>query len=151
MSWCSLNKTRRQRDLLRVTHENQAILKRIQSKEPHYNHLHWVSNSPSISVHPPHTPYCWLMKHIHITIMGACVFVCVCVGLPQLDQWKVNKGYMVNISKYPHTWMQEKKVCMCIIQYTHCAYGPLMYLYRHSAVTAIHLFPLRSRQVIRRD
>ena len=38
----SLNRTRRQRDLLRVTHENQAILKRIQSKEPEYNHLQWL-------------------------------------------------------------------------------------------------------------
>lgn len=69
----SLNKTKRQRELLRVTHENQvmsfvknennltdkflllrinkesfhhknfqAILKRISSKEPHYNHLQWV-------------------------------------------------------------------------------------------------------------
>lgn len=28
--------------MLRVTHENQAILKRIQSKEPHYNHMQWV-------------------------------------------------------------------------------------------------------------
>lgn len=37
----SLNKTKRQRELLRVTHENQAILKRITSKEPHYNHLQW--------------------------------------------------------------------------------------------------------------
>merc|ERR1712159_427951 len=37
----SLNKTKRQRDLLRVTHENQAILKRISSKEPYYNHLVW--------------------------------------------------------------------------------------------------------------
>ncbi|EDO45251.1 predicted protein [Nematostella vectensis] len=37
----SLNKTKRQRELLRVTHENQAILKRIASKEPHYNHLQW--------------------------------------------------------------------------------------------------------------
>merc|ERR1712222_11243 len=37
----SLNKTKRQRDLLRVTHENQAILKRISSKEPHYNHDIW--------------------------------------------------------------------------------------------------------------
>ncbi|CAB3992275.1 carboxypeptidase E-like [Paramuricea clavata] len=37
----SLNKTLRQRELLRVTHENQAILKRITSKEPHYNHLQW--------------------------------------------------------------------------------------------------------------
>lgn len=37
----SLNKTKRQRELLRVTHENQAILKRITSKEPHLNHLNW--------------------------------------------------------------------------------------------------------------
>jgi len=37
----SLNKVRRQRDLLRVTHENQAILKRISSKEPIYNHHVW--------------------------------------------------------------------------------------------------------------
>jgi len=37
----SLNKTKRQRELLRVTHENQAILKRITSKEPHFNHMHW--------------------------------------------------------------------------------------------------------------
>jgi len=37
----SLNKTKRQRELLRITHENQAILKRILSKEPHYNHRQW--------------------------------------------------------------------------------------------------------------
>ncbi|XP_046853606.1 uncharacterized protein CFAP97D2-like [Xenia sp. Carnegie-2017] len=37
----SLNKTKRQRELLRLTHENQAILKRLTSKEPHYNHLQW--------------------------------------------------------------------------------------------------------------
>ncbi|XP_013385747.1 uncharacterized protein C17orf105 homolog [Lingula anatina] len=37
----SLNKTKRQRELLRITHENQAILKRISLKEPHYNHLQW--------------------------------------------------------------------------------------------------------------
>lgn len=37
----SLNTTRRQRELLRVTHENQAILKRLSSKEPYYRHLEW--------------------------------------------------------------------------------------------------------------
>ncbi|CAC5381327.1 unnamed protein product [Mytilus coruscus] len=37
----SLNKTKRQRELLRITHENLAILKRITAKEPHYNHLRW--------------------------------------------------------------------------------------------------------------
>merc|ERR1712222_33898 len=40
----SLNKSRRQRELLRVTHENQAILKRIISKEPHY--IQNISNYP---------------------------------------------------------------------------------------------------------
>ena len=38
----SLNKTKRQRELLRITHENQAILKRIMSKEPHYHHRQWL-------------------------------------------------------------------------------------------------------------
>ncbi|XP_077978084.1 uncharacterized protein CFAP97D2-like [Glandiceps talaboti] len=37
----SLNKTKRQRELLIITHENQAILKRIVPKEPHYNHIKW--------------------------------------------------------------------------------------------------------------
>eukprot|EP00058_Branchiostoma_floridae_P023509 XP_002608999.1 hypothetical protein BRAFLDRAFT_124007 [Branchiostoma floridae] len=37
----SLNKTKRQREILRITHENHAILKRISSKEPTYNHLQW--------------------------------------------------------------------------------------------------------------
>ena len=37
----SLNKTKRQREILRVTHENQAILRRILSKEANYNHLQW--------------------------------------------------------------------------------------------------------------
>ncbi|XP_033751288.1 uncharacterized protein CFAP97D1-like [Pecten maximus] len=37
----SLNKTKRQRELLRITHENLAILKRLTSKEPHYNHNRW--------------------------------------------------------------------------------------------------------------
>ncbi|KAJ8042747.1 hypothetical protein HOLleu_09592 [Holothuria leucospilota] len=37
----SLNKTKRQRELLRVTHENQAIMRRILSKEANYNHVEW--------------------------------------------------------------------------------------------------------------
>lgn len=37
----SLNKQFRQRELLRITHENQAILQRLLYKEPHYNHLKW--------------------------------------------------------------------------------------------------------------
>lgn len=57
----SLNKTKRQRELLRVTHENQAILKRISSKEPHYNHLQWEDDwqinegyMDNISKYPKH-------------------------------------------------------------------------------------------------
>ncbi|XP_065828309.1 sperm axonemal maintenance protein CFAP97D1-like [Oscarella lobularis] len=60
----SLNKTKRQRELLFITHENRAILKRIKSREPHYNHVEW------------------------------------------LQQWRVNQGYMIQISKYQH---QAKK------------------------------------------
>ncbi|EDV21223.1 uncharacterized protein TRIADDRAFT_60218 [Trichoplax adhaerens] len=37
----SLNKIKRQRDMLRVTSENQQILKRISAKEPHYKHQAW--------------------------------------------------------------------------------------------------------------
>eukprot|EP01135_Chromosphaera_perkinsii_P001016 Nk52_evm30s156 gene=Nk52_evmTU30s156 len=37
----SLNATRRQRELLRITHENQAILRRLKAKAPHYNHQQW--------------------------------------------------------------------------------------------------------------
>ncbi|XP_072033412.1 sperm axonemal maintenance protein CFAP97D1-like [Amphiura filiformis] len=61
----SLNKTKRQREILRVTHENQAILRRILSKEANYNHLQW--------------------EH----------------------EWRLNKQYMKNISKYPLSseWM----------------------------------------------
>lgn len=40
----SLNKSRRKRDLARITAENQAILKRIQLKEPNYNHLEWAQD-----------------------------------------------------------------------------------------------------------
>ncbi|XP_033127038.1 uncharacterized protein CFAP97D1-like [Anneissia japonica] len=37
----SLNKEKRQRELLRVTRENQEILRRILAREPEYNHLKW--------------------------------------------------------------------------------------------------------------
>ncbi|XP_077866445.1 sperm axonemal maintenance protein CFAP97D1-like [Saccoglossus kowalevskii] len=37
----SLNREKRQRELLRVTRENQEILKRIMAREPEYNHLKW--------------------------------------------------------------------------------------------------------------
>ncbi|XP_022095336.1 uncharacterized protein C17orf105 homolog [Acanthaster planci] len=37
----SLNKEKRQRELLRVTRENQEILKRILAREPEYNHRRW--------------------------------------------------------------------------------------------------------------
>ncbi|EDQ87244.1 uncharacterized protein MONBRDRAFT_38031 [Monosiga brevicollis MX1] len=37
----SLNKAKREQDLLRITHENQAILKRISSKAPHYDRHKW--------------------------------------------------------------------------------------------------------------
>eukprot|EP01063_Lacrimia_lanifica_P015746 TRINITY_DN22411_c0_g1_i1.p1 TRINITY_DN22411_c0_g1~~TRINITY_DN22411_c0_g1_i1.p1 ORF type:complete len:269 (+),score=117.24 TRINITY_DN22411_c0_g1_i1:84-890(+) len=37
----SLNKEARQRELLRITEENQKLLKRIHSRQPTYNHLSW--------------------------------------------------------------------------------------------------------------
>lgn len=37
----SLNREKRQRELLRVTRENQEILKRILAREPELNHLQW--------------------------------------------------------------------------------------------------------------
>eukprot|EP00961_Rhodomonas_salina_P018589 250223-Rhodomonas_salina.4 len=37
----SLNKEFRKRELMRITEENMQILRRIQSKEPHYSHLEW--------------------------------------------------------------------------------------------------------------
>ncbi|XP_046854134.1 uncharacterized protein DDB_G0286299-like [Xenia sp. Carnegie-2017] len=37
----SLNRTKRQQELLRVTHENQAILKRVLAQKPVYNHGKW--------------------------------------------------------------------------------------------------------------
>ncbi|PIK46532.1 hypothetical protein BSL78_16596 [Apostichopus japonicus] len=37
----SLNKEKRRRELIRVTQENQEILKRILAREPEYNHLEW--------------------------------------------------------------------------------------------------------------
>jgi len=56
----SLNRVRRKRDLTRITQENQAILKRIQLKDPHYNHLEWAqSRKENVKymrqhcVHPP--------------------------------------------------------------------------------------------------
>jgi len=37
----SLNKEARKRELTKITEENRNILKRIQHKEPYYNHLDW--------------------------------------------------------------------------------------------------------------
>jgi len=37
----SLNKDHRRAELIRITHENQAILKRIQKAQPVYNHVEW--------------------------------------------------------------------------------------------------------------
>merc|ERR1719473_788186 len=39
----SLNKEARRRELLRITADNQAILQRIQKRQPFYNHMEWES------------------------------------------------------------------------------------------------------------
>lgn len=38
----SLNKEYRKKELMRITEENQQILRRIQHKEPHYSHETWT-------------------------------------------------------------------------------------------------------------
>jgi hypothetical protein len=37
----SMNKETRKRELMRVTQENQQLLRRIQQRQPTYNHLKW--------------------------------------------------------------------------------------------------------------
>ena len=37
----SLNKVKRRQELSRITQENHALLKRIQERQPTYNHLQW--------------------------------------------------------------------------------------------------------------
>jgi E3 ubiquitin-protein ligase TRIP12 len=56
----SLNRQQRLRELLRITRENQQILKRITSSRPRYNHLQWerdwhanVQLMDQISAFPP--------------------------------------------------------------------------------------------------
>jgi len=56
----SLNRSKRKKDLMRITQENQAILQRIQLKEPFYNHLEWAQSRKENKkymrqhcVHPP--------------------------------------------------------------------------------------------------
>jgi E3 ubiquitin-protein ligase TRIP12 len=40
----SLNRTKRQQELLRIAHENQAILKRISAKQPVYDRESWKND-----------------------------------------------------------------------------------------------------------
>jgi len=40
----SLNRDARKKELLRITKENQTILKRIQQAQPVYNHIEWEGN-----------------------------------------------------------------------------------------------------------
>merc|ERR1719352_1988174 len=37
----SLNRDHRKKELLRITRENQMLLKRIQQAQPNYNHIQW--------------------------------------------------------------------------------------------------------------
>ncbi|XP_060083461.1 sperm axonemal maintenance protein CFAP97D1-like [Ylistrum balloti] len=62
----SLNKTKRQRELLRITHENLAILKRLTSKEPHYNHNRWNHEwkmNQQYMMNISKFPHIWRDKH----------------------------------------------------------------------------------------
>ena len=40
----SLNNEHRKRELMRITAENKAILKRIEARQPVYNHLKWEND-----------------------------------------------------------------------------------------------------------
>jgi len=40
-----LNRDKRRRELVRITSENQAILKRIQGAQPMYSHVHWEESN----------------------------------------------------------------------------------------------------------
>ncbi|DAZ95650.1 TPA: hypothetical protein N0F65_002279 [Lagenidium giganteum] len=41
----SLNKGQRKRELQKITSENQAILRRIQMREPTYDHMQWLEDA----------------------------------------------------------------------------------------------------------
>merc|ERR1719401_2813384 len=41
----SLNRDARKKELLRITKENQSILKRIQQAQPVYNHIEWEGSN----------------------------------------------------------------------------------------------------------
>ena len=41
----SLNREQRKRELQQITEENQSILRRIQMKEPTYDHLKWEAEA----------------------------------------------------------------------------------------------------------
>ncbi|XP_078332375.1 sperm axonemal maintenance protein CFAP97D1-like [Crassostrea virginica] len=63
----SLNKTKRQRELLRITHENFAILKRLTSKEPHYHHMRWQDEwniNQRYMMNISKFPHYWKNKHL---------------------------------------------------------------------------------------
>lgn len=47
----SLNKDYRRQELIRITHENQAILKRIQKAQPVYNHINWEKDHKQSSMY----------------------------------------------------------------------------------------------------
>lgn len=63
----SLNKTKRQRELLRITHENFAILKRLTAKEPHYHHMRWQDEwniNQRYMMNISKFPLYWKNKHL---------------------------------------------------------------------------------------
>ncbi|XP_062619866.1 sperm axonemal maintenance protein CFAP97D1-like [Saccostrea cucullata] len=63
----SLNKTKRQRELLRITHENFAILKRLTAKEPHYHHMRWQDEwniNQRYMMNISKFPHYWKNKHL---------------------------------------------------------------------------------------
>lgn len=84
----SLNGGARQRELVRIAQENQAILARIESQEPYYNTAQWVS-----VISPMYIP----TKTLILSSL-------------QEQEWRDAKTYMAFIAKFPHAGTYHRQV-----------------------------------------
>lgn len=68
---CSLNREKRQRELLRVTKENQAILKRIMLRKPEYSAQKWQrewEENQTFMDNISHFPKDWWLEEKSVSI-----------------------------------------------------------------------------------
>ena len=70
----SLNREKRQRELLRVTQENQDVLRRIMLKQPEYDHfkwqMDWEENQRFIDMISHYPRNWWLMTKVRYTMLS---------------------------------------------------------------------------------